>query len=250
MEALQILTLALGAAWASGINLYATVLLVGGLGLFGVVDLPPGLEMLENPVVLIAAAVLYVIEFFADKIPVVDSLWDVLHTFIRIPAGAFLAASAVEGFDITGMGEEVEFIAALIAGGALTAGTHATKAASRAAINVSPEPFSNVFASLAEDIIVFAGLSLAIFKPVAFLVLAGMGLAVLIWIAPKIWRGIASFFRRFTDPGAATRAAQYHRDTHGSAGPNPPRLMPTGQSGLSVSPGDNGRRDSDGDASF
>lgn len=247
MEALQILTLAVGAAWASGINLYATVLLVGTLGLFGVVDLPPGLEMLENPVILAAAAFLYFIEFFADKIPVVDSLWDLLHTFIRIPAGAFLAASAVEGFDITGMGEEVEFIAALIAGGTLTAGTHATKTVSRAAINVSPEPFSNILASLAEDVIVIVGLSLALFKPVAFLVLAGMGLAVLIWIAPKIWRGLASFFRRFTDPGGAARAARYHRWAHGSAGPPPPRISPVGSNTPSLPRRDGGN---DVDASF
>lgn len=244
MEALQILTLALGAAWASGINLYATVLLIGGLGLFGVVDLPPGLEMLENPVILFAAAVLYFIEFFADKIPVVDSLWDVMHTFIRIPAGAFMAASAVEGFDFTGLGEEAEFIAALMAGGALTAGTHATKAASRAAINVSPEPFSNIFASLAEDVIVFTGLSMALFKPVGFLIGAGVVFLIFLWLAPKLWRGIASFFRRFVDPGGAARAARYHQWSHGSAGPPPPRMTPTG---TSVAPRNTGN---DLDASF
>jgi len=208
MGTMEILTLALGAAWASGINLYATVVLIGGLGLFGVVDLPPGLEMLESPVVLVAAALLYALEFFADKIPVVDTVWDVLHTFIRIPAGAFIAASAVDGFDFTGMGEEVEFIAALIAGGALTAGSHATKTASRAAINVSPEPFTNIAASLAEDVLVFAGLSLALFKPVAFLGAALIGLCLFIWLAPKLWRGIRGFFSRFSDPAGATRHAR------------------------------------------
>lgn len=230
MEALQILTLALGAAWASGINLYATVLLVGGLGLFGVVDLPPGLEILENPLVLVAAAILYCIEFFADKIPVVDSLWDVLHTFIRIPAGAFLAASAVDGFNLTGMGEEVEFITALVAGGALTAGSHATKTASRAAINVSPEPFTNIFASLAEDVLVFTGLSLALFKPVVFLVLAAIGLALMIWLAPKLWRGIASFFNRFRNPTGAAKAARSNGWAQGSsASATPPvRTASTG----------------------
>ena len=211
MQTMEILTLALGAAWASGINLYATIVLIGGLGLFGVVDLPPGLETLESPVVLLAAALLYALEFFADKIPVVDSIWDVLHTFIRIPAGALIAAGAVEGFDFTGMGEDTEFIAALVAGGALTAGSHATKAATRAAINVSPEPFTNIGASLAEDILVFVGLSLAIFKPAIFLGAALIGLCLFVWLAPKLWRGIRGFFRRFSDPAAATRGAR-HRE--------------------------------------
>lgn len=208
MQTMEILTLALGAAWASGINLYATVLLVGGLGLFGIVDLPPGLEILESPLVLIAAALLYVLEFFADKIPVVDTLWDLLHTFVRIPAGALIAASTVEGLDITGMGTEAEFIAALVAGGALTAGSHATKTASRAAINVSPEPFTNIAASLVEDILVFVGLSLALFKPTVFLGMAVIGLCLFVWLAPRLWRGILGFFRRFSNPAHAARNAR------------------------------------------
>ncbi|MEQ8666277.1 MAG: DUF4126 domain-containing protein [Rhodospirillales bacterium] len=231
MDTLQILTLALGAAWASGINLYATILLVGGLGLFGVVDLPPGLEILESPLVLIAAAVLYGIEFFADKIPVVDTMWDTIHTFIRIPAGALLAAGAIEGFDLTGMGEDVEFILALLAGGALTAGTHATKTASRAAVNLSPEPFSNIAASLVEDILVFTGLSLALFKPVAFLVAAGIGLAILIWLVPKLWRGMAAFFRRFSHPGEAARSARAHQWAPGGPASAAPPVIARGSGG-------------------
>ncbi len=211
MDTMEILTLALGAAWASGINLYATIVLVGGLGLFGIVDLPPGLEMLESPVVLMAAALLYALEFFADKIPVVDTIWDALHTFIRIPAGALIAAGTIEGVDLTGLGEDVEFIAALLAGGALTAGSHATKAASRAAINMSPEPFSNIAASLVEDILVFTGLSLAIFKPAVFLIAALIGLALFIWLAPKLWRGIRGFFARFSNPAGAAHSAR-HRE--------------------------------------
>ena len=210
MQAMEILTLAMGAAWASGINLYATVLLIGGLGMFGIVDLPPGLEVIENPVVLIAAIVFYGIEFFADKIPVIDTLWDLVHTFVRIPAGAFLAASAIEGFDLTGFGSEAEFILALIAGGALTAGSHATKTASRAVVNMSPEPFTNIAASIVEDILVFAGLLLALFKPTVFLVGAAIGLGLLIWLAPKLWRGMRGFFARFTHPAAAARDARAH----------------------------------------
>ncbi len=217
METMEILTLAVGAAWASGINLYATVLLVGSLGLFGVVDLPPGLEMLENPLVLVAAAILYCIEFLADKIPVVDTLWDTVHTFIRVPAGAMIAANAVGGLDLTGMGEETEFIAALIAGGALTAGTHATKAASRAVINVSPEPFSNIAASLIEDVLVFSGLSLALFKPVGFMIAAVIALCIFAWLAPKLWRGMRSFFGRYKDPVGAARNARARGWTAGAA---------------------------------
>ena len=234
MDALQILTLALGAAWASGINLYATILLVGGLGLFGVVDLPPGLEILESPLVLVAAAVLYGIEFFADKIPVVDTMWDTLHTFIRIPAGALLAAGAIEGFDFTGMGEDVEFIMALLAGGALTAGTHATKTASRAAVNLSPEPFSNIAASLAEDVLVFTGLSLALFKPVVFLIGAAIGLLLMIWLVPKLWRGIAAFFRRFSHPAEATRAARANQWAPGTPAPVAGRGVTPRRSGPDV----------------
>lgn len=211
METMGVLTLAVGAAWASGINLYATVLLIGSLGLFGVVDLPPNLEMLENPLVLVVAGVLYCIEFIADKIPVVDTLWDTVHTFIRVPAGALIAANAVGGLDITGLGEETEFIAALIAGGALTATTHATKAASRAVINMSPEPFSNIAASVIEDVLVFGGLTLALFKPVAFLIAAVVALCIFAWLAPKLWRGIRSFFGRYRDPvGAARHARERH----------------------------------------
>lgn len=216
MGTMEILTLAVGAAWASGINLYATVLLIGSVGLFGVVDLPPGLEVLENPAVLLAAALLYGLEFFADKIPVVDTIWDLLHTFIRIPAGALIAAGAVEGFDVGGLGEEAAFISALIAGGTLTAGAHATKTASRAVINTSPEPFTNIAASLAEDVIVFGGVSMALFKPVAFMIAAAIGLVIFIWLAPKLWRGIASFFGRFRDPAGAARHA---RQNHWTAAP-------------------------------
>ena len=240
MQTMEILTLALGAAWASGINLYATIVLIGGLGAFGVVELPPGLEMLESPVVLIAAALLYGLEFFADKIPVVDTLWDLLHTFIRIPAGALIAAGAVEGFDFTGLGEEGEFIAALIAGGALTAGSHATKTASRAVINASPEPFTNIAASLAEDMLVFVGLSLAIFKPAVFMVAALIGLCLFAWLAPKLWRGIRGFFNRFAHPANAARHA---------------RQREWAMTGTSVAPSNHsgGRRDHPGgdiDASF
>lgn len=193
MDALSIVTLAMGAAWASGINLYATVLLVGLLGSTGLVPLPEGLSPLTSPIVLIVAGVAYVAEFFADKIPGVDSLWDAVHTFIRIPAGALLAGGAA-----TGLGEDYMVAVALLGGAAVAAGSHATKSGSRALINTSPEPVSNWAASFFEDILVVGGLLLALFKPALFLVFVLLFFLAAIWLLPKIWRGLRSLFRRFS----------------------------------------------------
>ncbi len=179
------IAMALGASWASGLNLYATALILGGLGAMGVVDLPPDLSVLQDPTVLIAAAVLYGLEFFADKIPGVDTLNDTLHTFIRIPAGAFLAFGSVSG-----VAEPWQAVAALALGGIVTAGTHAAKTGSRALINTSPEPFSNWFASIFEDVIVVIGLLLALFQPVIFLIWMACFALFLIWFLPKLWRGL------------------------------------------------------------
>lgn len=199
LETLNILALALGAAWASGINLYAAVLLLGGLGTAGAVDLPADLQILSHPAVLAAAAGLYLVEFVADKVPGIDSAWDGLHSFIRIPAGALLAAGAVAPY-----GQEYEVVLALLAGGAVAAASHATKAGSRVAINTSPEPFSNWIVSLLEDFLVIGGLILALFKPVWFLVLLGMFILMVLWLLPKLWRALRRLFgglRRATGPG-------------------------------------------------
>jgi len=196
MSALSIITLALGAAWASGINLYATVLVLGLLGSTGVVTLPPGLEVLQSPLVLTVAGVVYVLEFFADKIPGVDSLWDVVHTFIRIPAGALLAAGATMGF-----GDDTMTALSLLGGAAVAAGSHATKAGSRAMINTSPEPFSNWITSIFEDVLVVAGLSLAVFSPVTFIGFLLVFLLIALWLVPKIWRGLRALYRRFAGTG-------------------------------------------------
>lgn len=146
-----LLALTLGVAWASGINLYAAVLALGLAGTTGYADLPSGLELVENPFVIAAAAVMYLVEFFADKISGVDTGWDALHTFICLPAGALLAYGMVGG-----QGPVMEALAGL-AGGGLAASTHAVKAGGRALINTSPEPFSNWAASITEDIGVFGG---------------------------------------------------------------------------------------------
>ena len=154
----------MGVAWASGINLYAAILTLGILGSSGHIVLPPGLEILTHPGVIGAAALMYFLEFFADKIPGLDSAWDAVHTFIRIPAGAVLAARAVGN-----VSPEAELIAGLL-GGALAAGTHLTKASGRALLNVSPEPVTNWAASLTEDVAVVGVTYAAVQYPVVFLV--------------------------------------------------------------------------------
>jgi len=201
MGTLSILTLALGAAWASGINLYATVLVLGLLGSTGLITLPDGLAALTSPVVLSIAGALYLIEFFADKIPGVDSLWDAVHTFIRIPAGALMAAGAT-----LGLGDETVMVLALLGGAALAAGSHAAKAGSRAAINMSPEPFSNWAASIAEDILVIGGLFLALYKPEMFLGFLLIVVLIAMWLLPKIWRGLRGFYRRIAGGDAEKKS--------------------------------------------
>lgn len=151
-QIIQTLTLAMGASWASGINLYATLFILGFSAANGAFVLPAGLEVLSNPLVIGVAGLMYCVEFFADKVPGVDTSWDVLHTFIRIPAGAMLAAGALGE---VGLGAEV---AAAIIGGSIATASHAAKAGSRVVINTSPEPFSNWGASIGEDVMVFAGL--------------------------------------------------------------------------------------------
>lgn len=189
-DLIQTISLTLGVAWASGINLYAAVAMLGIGGATGYVDLPDNLAIVQDPLVIIAAAFMYCVEFFADKVPGVDSAWDSLHTFIRIPAGALLAAGAVGSVD------PAIAIAAGLTGGTLTAATHATKAGSRMLINTSPEPFSNFGASVAEDVAVFAGLWAALSHPVLFLGALAVFLILLCLLLPRIARGVIAVFRR------------------------------------------------------
>lgn len=189
-DLIQTIALTLGVAWASGINLYAAVTVLGVGGATGYVDLPEGLAVVQDPLVILAAAFMYCVEFFADKVPGVDSAWDTLHTFIRIPAGAMLAAGAVGNVD------PAIAIAAGLLGGTLTAATHATKAGSRLLINTSPEPFTNFGASVLEDVAVFAGLWAALQNPVLFLAAFAVFLILLCLVLPKIARGIAGLVRR------------------------------------------------------
>lgn len=200
MESLSHLALAGGLAWASGIRLYVTILVVGLLGRYGHLDLPNSLGLLQHDWVLGAAAVMAVGEFLADKIPAFDSLWDALHTFIRIPAGAFLAWGAM------GDATPAAQLAAAIIGGMITSGTHFAKSGSRAAINASPEPFSNWTASAGEDGLVLGGLWVAIAHPEVFLVLLALFLLLLAWLLPRLLRFITRLLRRLTgrNPAPAT----------------------------------------------
>jgi len=190
MDTVEIIALSMGMAWASGINLYATICMLGFMGITGNIDLPPDLDILTNPLVIAAAGFMYCVEFFADKIPGVDTLWDSLHTFIRIPAGAMLAAGAVGDM---GAGAE---LAALILGGSLSATTHLTKSGTRVLVNTSPEPFTNWGLSVGEDIAVIGGLWAALQNPWLFIAFIVVFILLLIWLLPKIWRGIKFIFRK------------------------------------------------------
>lgn len=193
-EITALIALTMGAAWASGINLYATIAMLGYMGMTGNIALPEELLILQNPLVIMAAGFMYCVEFFADKTPGVDTAWDGMHTFIRIPAGAMLAAGAVGE-----LGPGVELAAAILGGG-MAAGSHATKAGSRVLINTSPEPVSNWTASITEDLVVIGGLWTALNHPVLFLVLLAVFIVLMIWLLPKLWRGIKQVFaaiRRF-----------------------------------------------------
>jgi hypothetical protein len=184
------IALTMGVAWASGINLYAAVAMLGLMGSLGYVELPESMAVVQDPLVIVAAAFMYCVEFVADKTPGVDTGWDALHTFIRIPAGALLAAGAVGDVN-----PALSVMAGLLGGG-VAAATHATKAGSRVLINTSPEPFSNWFASFAEDIAVFAGLWAALNHPVIFIALFLLFMLALWWLLPRLWRGVVAVFRK------------------------------------------------------
>lgn len=201
LDALQLLALAAALGWASGLRLYLTVLLVGIAGHWGWIALPPGLQVLASPLVMAGAAALAAVEFLADKIPLVDSAWDALHTLIRIPAGAALVAGLVGGW-AGDQGEAWTVMAALLGGG-LAAAAHTAKASTRAAANTSPEPFSNLGLSLAGDVAVPTMLWLAWAHPLVFFPLLALALAVmatLIWFCFKFLRAL---LRRVRHPSPA-----------------------------------------------
>jgi len=188
-QVLQTVALASLLAWASGIRLYLVVFAVGLAGYLGYIELPAGLKVLQHPWVIGTAGFLLLMEFLVDKVPGIDSVWDALHTFIRIPAGALLAAGA------TGDTLSALTVAAGLLGGTITAGTHFTKAGGRAMINASPEPFSNWGASFTEDALVLAGIWFAFKYPLVFLVALAVFVALAIWLLPRLWRGVNAMLR-------------------------------------------------------
>ena len=204
LDTAQLVALAGALGWASGIRLYLVVLLTGLAGFMGWVNLPQGLNLLANPVVLGASGFMVFVEFFADKIPGLDSLWDVVHSVIRIPAGAALAASVFNA-DSGAMA----LVAALL-GGTLAATSFTAKATTRAAINTSPEPFTNVGASLLEDGLVPLGLWAAVAHPFIFVAVLAVVLVLSIWLIRVCWRFLRQLFGRVArifsgkpDPGVS-----------------------------------------------
>lgn len=190
MSFISTLAIAMGASWVSGINLYAAVATLGLLSRFASLKLPGELEVLTSWWVIGIALFLFVVEFVADKIQVVDSVWDVIHTFIRIPAGAVLAATAFGDFD-----KSVQVIAFLLGGG-LALSSHGTKAAARLAINASPEPVSNVVMSLFEDVLAIGSILLSVLLPVAVFFVIAAGLVISFWLLPRVIRFFCKVFRK------------------------------------------------------
>ena len=186
MNFMSTLAISMGASWVSGINLYAAVATLGLLGRFAHLKLPGDLDVVTNWWVIGVALFLFVIEFIADKIQLVDSIWDIIHTFIRIPAGAVLAATAFGDFD-----RSVQVIALLLGGG-LALSSHGTKAAARALINTSPEPVSNIVVSLGEDLLAVLTVVAAVFLPLVVFLIVAAGLLFSFWLLPRVLR----FFRK------------------------------------------------------
>jgi hypothetical protein len=196
LDLAQLVALAAVLGFASGIRLYAVLLIVGLVGYAGWVALPAGLHVLSHPWVLGASALMFCIEFFADKVPAIDSLWDALHTFIRIPAGAALAAS-VFGFGTAAGPDSAAWATVMaIVGGSLAATSHFTKAGARAAVNASPEPVSNIVTSAAEDVLVGGLMALVLAWPLAALAVVIVLVALAAWLLPRLARFVAGMLRR------------------------------------------------------
>jgi hypothetical protein len=195
----QLVALAGALGWASGLRLYAVLFIVGALGYLHWVDLPSGLVVLAQPLVLAASGFMCFVEFFVDKIPGVDSAWDMVQTFIRIPAGAALAAS------VFGDSSMATMLAAAIVGGTLAAGSHVAKTGGRALINTSPEPFSNWAASFSEELAVGTVLWLAFAHPIVALVVLAVLVLLMIWLIPKVWRMVRRIATRIAAWFAGSR---------------------------------------------
>jgi len=198
----QLLALAAALGWASGVRLYLAVFLVGMGGYLGAIDLPAGLQMLQHPAVLAASGFMCFVEFFADKIPYVDSMWDLVHTFIRIPAGAALAAAALGADSHT-----IALVAALL-GGSLAATSHAAKLTTRAAVNTSPEPFSNIGVSLLEDGFVVFMMWLSATHPLLFAVVLVLTLVIAVTLIVVLFKFLRVVGRKLGEGLSGGRSPQ------------------------------------------
>ena len=188
----SLLALAAALGWASGLRLYAVVFTVGLMGVVGWIELPPGLALLQHPAVLIVSGFMLLVEFFADKVPWLDSAWDAIHAFIRVPAGALLAAG-VFGADNATMA-----VVAGLLGGSLSATALATKMTTRAAANTSPEPFSNWGLSFLEDGLVVGAVWLATNHPVLFAVVLAVVLVVSVLLLVVLFKFLRAVVRRLS----------------------------------------------------
>jgi len=198
LDLTHLVALAAALGWASGLRLYAVVFITGAIGWLGWVPLPEGLALLQHPVVLGASFLMFVAEFVADKVPGLDTLWDMVHTFVRIPAGAALAAGVFGGDSATWM------LVAALAGGTLAATAHAAKATTRAAVNTSPEPFSNLGLSLMGDAAVPAMLWLAWEHPLWFFPALAMSLLMAVALIVLLFKFMSALVRRFAPDTRAT----------------------------------------------
>ena len=200
LDTSHLIAIAAALGWASGLRLYAVVFLTGLAGSLGWVPLPAGLQVLQNPWVLGASGLMLVLEFFADKIPLVDSVWDALHTLVRIPAGAVLAAS------VFGLDQGTTTLVVALLGGTLAATSHLAKASTRAAANTSPEPFSNIALSLAGDAAVPAMLWLSWVHPAWFFAALLLALVVMVTLIVLMMKFVRALLRRVAGRGAAVPA--------------------------------------------
>ncbi len=188
MDAVSTLALIAGLGWASGVRLYAVLFFLGVLHHAAIIELPPHLELLAHPAVMVVSGLLFITEFFADKIPGFDSIWDAVHTFIRIPGGALLAAAAVA------QGDQGLALAAGLLGGVFAAGAHFTKAGGRVLINASPEPFSNWAASFGEDALAFGVIWSAFKYPLLLLIGLALFIIAVVLLAPRLIKGVRNVF--------------------------------------------------------
>ena len=202
LDTTHLVALAAALGWASGLRLYAVVFITGAAGFLGWVPLPDGLKVLQNPLVMTAAGLMCAVEFFADKVPALDTLWDLVHTFIRIPAGAALAAAVFGGDNATWA-----TVAGLL-GGTLAATAHTAKATTRAAANTSPEPFSNIGLSLAGDVAVPGLLWLSMSHPLVFFVALAVAVLLALVVTVVLFQFLRALWRRLTGRPAAEPPAR------------------------------------------